>query len=81
MNDKALSATPLDEVLLASAGAVLGSLMPAWTSELAADLGLTPELESEAAYHEWFLRLCGILGDPVEASRRLDFANAHDINI
>lgn len=67
--------------LVASAGAVLGSLMPAWTPECAAASPGTPELESNEAYHRWLLRLCGILGDPVEAKKRLDFANANDIKL
>lgn len=67
--------------LVASAGTVLGSLMPAWTPELARDFRDAPELETDEAYRQWFLRLCGILGDPVEARKRLDFANANDIKL
>ncbi len=38
-------------------------------------------MKSEEAYRQWFLHLCGILGDPVEARKRLDFANANDIKL
>src|SRR4051794_11000219 len=67
--------------LAATAGAVLGSLMPAWTPELVHDFPDTPELADEVNYHQWFLRLCGILGDPVSAKRQLDFANANGIKL
>lgn len=67
--------------LVASAGAVLGSLMPAWSSELAAAFPDAPELETEEAYRGWFLRLCGVLGDPIEGRKRLDLANAQGIKL
>jgi adenine-specific DNA methylase len=53
--------------LAASAGAVLGSLMPSWSPELAAAFPDADELSSESEYRSWFLRLCGVLGDPVTA--------------
>ena len=62
--------------LVASAAAVLGSLMPAWTPELAAWFPQHAELQSEDAYRKWFLKLCGILGDPVKARQMIDEANA-----
>ena len=55
--------------LVASAGAVLASLMPAWTQEVADRFPNHPEIATEAAYRRWFLRLCGILGDPIVADR------------
>lgn len=59
--------------LVASRAAVLGSLLPAWSAALQGD---GPGLfASEDAYHTWFLRLCGVLGDPVRASRMLAAAN------
>jgi putative DNA methylase len=62
--------------LVASAGAVLGSVMPGWSEALAEAFPDAPELESEKAYKSWFMRLCGILGDPVASKRALDIANA-----
>jgi putative DNA methylase len=63
--------------LVASAGAVLASVLPTWTPALAsAHLG-RPETVTESAYHAWFMRLCGILGDPVAARKAIDDANAH----
>lgn len=61
--------------LVASAAAVLGSLMPAWSPEVAAAFPDATELASEVAYRRWFLRLCGVLGDPVAARARLALAN------
>ena len=55
--------------LVASAGAILGSLLPAWSPELAEAFSQRPELATNDAYRTWFLRLCGILGDPIRAQR------------
>lgn len=62
--------------LVASAAAVLGSVMPAWTPELASRFPQHAELRSEDAYRKWFLKLCGIWGDPVAARREIDKAVA-----
>jgi putative DNA methylase len=67
--------------LAASAGAVLGSVMPAWTEVLASEFPDATELRTEKDYHAWFLRLCGILGDPVAAKKILDDANANGIKL
>ena len=53
--------------LVASAGAILTGLLPAWTPELAEWFADAPELASEAAYRKWVLTMCGILGDPIAA--------------
>ena len=53
--------------LVASAGAILTSLLPAWSPQLAERFADAPELASESAYHKWVLTMCGILGDPVAA--------------
>lgn len=62
--------------LVASSGAVLASLMPAWSADLASDFGNHRELASEAEYRDWFLRLCGILGNPAQADRLTRAARA-----
>lgn len=67
--------------LVASAGAILGSLLPAWTSELAQRFTGYSEMASEQSYHKWVVTICGILGDPVAAKRRLDAANAAKIRL
>lgn len=55
--------------LVASAGAILGSLLPAWTEDLAERFPDRPELATAKDYHEWLLNLCGIWGDPIAARR------------
>ena len=62
--------------LVASAAAVLGSVMPAWTPELAQQFSHHPELQTQDDYRKWFLKLCGILGDPVKARQMIDAAVA-----
>ncbi len=62
--------------LVASAAAVLGSLMPAWSPELAERFPHNRELATAKDYREWFLELCGIWGDPVAARKRIDDAKA-----
>ncbi|MCY4515603.1 MAG: DUF1156 domain-containing protein [Acidimicrobiaceae bacterium] len=62
--------------LVASAGAILGSLLPAWSQELSDDFNDYEQLSTPAAYRRWFLHLCGIWGDPIGAKRMLDAANA-----
>ena len=67
--------------LVASAGAILGSLLPAWTEELADRFMDHPELATAKDYLEWFLELCGIWGDPVVARQRINTANAAGIRL
>ena len=56
--------------LAASQAAVLGSLLPAWSPEMAGRNPAAPELQTETAYRRWFLRCCGVLGDPVASKAR-----------
>ena len=67
--------------LVASAGSILASLMPAWSPELAAEFPDAEELEAEQSYRAWFLRICGIVGDPIAARKQLDAANALGIKL
>ncbi|MDE0678589.1 MAG: DUF1156 domain-containing protein [Acidimicrobiaceae bacterium] len=67
--------------LVASAGAILASLLPAWSQELADAFDDREELSAPEAYQRWFLRLCGIWGDPVGAKRLLDAANASGVKL
>ena len=62
--------------LVASAGAILGSLLPVWSQDLADAFSQRPELATADAYRTWFLRLCGILGDSVEPDRKMRAAKA-----
>jgi putative DNA methylase len=61
--------------LVACAGVVLASVLPTWSEALASRFEKQEELRSEASYRQWFLRLCGILGDPIRARREIDAAN------
>ena len=62
--------------LVASASAILGSLLPAWTEYLANRFPDRAELTTAKDYREWFLDLCGIWGDPVTARRLALLAKA-----
>jgi adenine-specific DNA methylase len=67
--------------LVASAGTILASLLPAWSHELAQTFSGSPELSTESEYRQWLLRLCGIWGDPVKAKQVLDTANAKGLKL
>lgn len=58
--------------LTVSRAAILASLLPQWHKAWPAELlRKFPNLES---YREWFLKLVGILGDPVEGRKLLNWA-------
>ena len=67
--------------LVASAGVVLASILPAWHDDLPWRFPDFPELQSEKAYRKWFLALVGIWGDPVSARAQLDAANSLGIKL
>ena len=67
--------------LVVSAGAVLGSLMPSWTAELAERFSQHPEIATEKAYHGWFLRLLGVLGDPISADSQVRTAREVGVRV
>ena len=64
--------------LTASRAAILGSLLPAWegNGEL-----LGKHFADEDEYRRWFLRLLGVLGDPVAAQEARDRARARNIRL
>ena len=67
--------------LVASAGAILGSLLPAWNQELADRFLDHTELATVKNYREWFLELCGIWGDPIAARKRIAEATEKGITL
>lgn len=67
--------------LVASAAVALAGVMPAWSAGLAAGHPQAPEIQSEAAYRAWLLRLVGILGDPIAGRRKIDAANAAGVKL
>lgn len=67
--------------LVASAAVVLGGLLPAWSKELADSFSESIHLRDEGAYRRWLLHLVGIWGDPVQARKALDAANAAGVKL
>ena len=64
--------------LTASRAAILGSLLPAWEGN---NEVLGNHFANEDEYRRWFLRMLGILGDPVAADELLRQARARNIRI
>lgn len=60
--------------LVASAGVLLASLLPAWSDDIADAFPDEVRVASEANYKQWFLHLCGIWGDPIAARAKYDAA-------
>ena len=67
--------------LVASAGAILASLLPAWSKEIAKEFEDYRELSTPEAYQRWFLRLCGIWGDPIAARKRIAIATEQGLRL
>jgi putative DNA methylase len=67
--------------LVACAGVVLASLLPTWSQELADQFARHKELADEDEYKRWVLRLCGILGDPIAAKRRIAEADEKGVTL
>ncbi|MFG2459408.1 DUF1156 domain-containing protein [Streptomyces sp. NPDC048523] len=77
--------------LIASRAAVVASLLPAWPSseEAAADIearrilaALEQEFSGgEEAYHSWFMKAIGILGDAVARKKEINAANEAGIKL
>jgi adenine-specific DNA methylase len=55
--------------------------MPVWSDELVEHFKTHPEMRSEKDYRAWFLRLCGVLGDPVAAKARIAQATDEGIRL
>ncbi|WP_419861198.1 DUF1156 domain-containing protein [Candidatus Palauibacter sp.] len=69
--------------LTASRAVMLASVLPAWSPELARFLKKreSENFRSAEEYHQWFVRLCGIYGDPVEGRRKIQWAKARNIKL
>ena len=50
---------------------MLASVLPAWTEDFARFALEKGHFRSEEEYRKWFVRLCGIYGDPVSARAKL----------
>lgn len=58
--------------LIASRAAILASVLPQWHPNWPAEL--SQKFPTEQAYHQWFISLLGIRGDPVKAYNLLQWA-------
>jgi len=58
--------------LTVSRGAILASLLPQWNEDWPEDL--KEKFPDEESYRKWFLRVLGILGDPVTARKLIQKA-------
>ncbi|MCY4494472.1 MAG: DUF1156 domain-containing protein, partial [Acidimicrobiaceae bacterium] len=67
--------------LVASAAAVLASVMPAWSPELADEFAGHEALSTPEHYQSWFLHLCGIWGDPIAARARIAIATEQGVRL
>ena len=67
--------------LAASAGVVLGGLLPKWSEELALKFSEYAEIQNEESYRKWFFYMIGIWGDPISARRAYDNAVATGIRV
>ena len=64
--------------LVASRAAILASILPSWEGN---EDVLASHFASEVEYHQWFLRVLGILGDPVAAQEARDRARVRGIRL
>ena len=65
--------------LAASRAAVLASLLPAWSADWPEDL--RRKFPSREVYQQWFLRLIGILGDPVTGRKLIQDAKEKSLKL
>jgi len=63
--------------LTVSRAAVLAGLLPQWSEDWPAPL--RQKFPTEEAYHAWFTRLLGILGDPVAARKIVEYEKSAGI--
>jgi adenine-specific DNA methylase len=65
--------------LTASRAAILASVLPAWAEDWPKDL--KAQFPNQETYHAWFLRACGIFGDPVEGRKLIAWAKDKGIKL
>jgi putative DNA methylase len=58
--------------LLTSRAAILASVLPAWSEDWPDSL--RERFPDEKSYERWFVRLCGIFGDPVAGRKMIQWA-------
>lgn len=60
--------------LTTSRASILASVLPVWQPDWPSHL--KKKFPTEDAYHQWFLKLCGIFGDPVAGRKLLALARS-----
>jgi adenine-specific DNA methylase len=65
--------------LTASRAAILTSVLPVWSESWPEHL--RKKFPSEESYKDWFLRLCGIFGDPVAGRKLIAWAKERNIKL
>lgn len=65
--------------LTASRAAILASVLPVWSEDWPKDL--KAKFPNRETYHAWFLRACGIFGDPVEGRKLIAWAKDKGIKL
>jgi len=65
--------------LLVSRAAILASTLPAWSEKW--PITLQEQFPDKVSYHHWFLRACGIFGDPVAGRKLVLWANERGIKL
>lgn len=65
--------------LTTSRAAILASVLPAWKPEWPEKL--RERFPTEESYRAWFLRACGILGDPVAGRKLIQWAKERKIKL
>ena len=68
--------------LTASRAALLASVLPTWSESLARFLREREiPFRSAEEYEEWFIRLCGIFGDPVAGRKKIQWAKQQGVRL
>ena len=65
--------------LIASRAAILASVLPQWSADWPAEL--RQKFPAEQAYHQWFIQLLGITGDPVKGMKIVQWAKVNKIKL
>jgi putative DNA methylase len=65
--------------LIASRAAILASVLPQWSEKWPEKL--KKRFPNEETYHEWFIHLAGIRGDPVQGRKLVDWAKIKGIKL
>jgi putative DNA methylase len=65
--------------LITSRAAILASVLPAWRADWLASL--RAKFPNEDSYKAWFLKLCGIFGDPLAGRKLVVWAKAQNVTL